>query len=395
MQAASPPKTPKNRPRRGIVVALTVLASVLAFVAVFSIWANRQLLETDNWVDTSSKLLEDEAIRSELANFITDELYANVDVQGELEAALPPDLKGLAGPAAGGIRQLVDELANEALQRPAVQTAWEGINRTTHEELLALVENGSGDGVTLDLGSIVTQIGDQAGLDVADKLPPDVGQLEVLPPEKLTQARDVVNLLKNLALWTTTVALLLFALAVYLARGWRREALRAVGFSFIVVGIAVSVVRGLAGNAVVASLASTASVEPAVRDTYEIGTSLLADGAGAMLFYGIVIVLGAWLAGPTGVAQRARRGLAPFMERSEIAYGTLLAILLLLFWWSPTEGFRRLGFAILIIVLLALGWEVLRRQTRREYPDETWDKGTERWRGAAQSLLDRRKHGDG
>ena len=49
------------------------------------------------------------------------------------------------------------------------------------------------------------------------------------------------------------------------------------------------------------TLASTDAVKPAVTDTYDIGTSLLSDGAGAMAFYWIVIVLGAWLAGPGGL----------------------------------------------------------------------------------------------
>ena len=34
---------------RKLPSALTVFASVLAFLAIFSLWANRQLLDTDNW----------------------------------------------------------------------------------------------------------------------------------------------------------------------------------------------------------------------------------------------------------------------------------------------------------------------------------------------------------
>ncbi len=55
---------------------------------------------------------------------MVDELYTNVDVQAELAAALPPRLQPLAGPAAAGLRQLTDRLANEALQRPRVQAAY-------------------------------------------------------------------------------------------------------------------------------------------------------------------------------------------------------------------------------------------------------------------------------
>ena len=377
------------RSHRGLVAALIVVASLIAFLAVFSIWAKRQVLETDSWVETSTELLEDEAIRDQLSIFITDTIYANVDVQGELEERLPPDLKPLAGPAAGGLRELIQRGADEALQRPRVQQAWETINRAAHTKLIEVVEEDSDEPVTIDLGDIVAQVGSQAGIDVAGKLPPDAGQIEVLPADELTTARQVVDLIEGLAVVLTLLALALFALAIYLARGWRRQALRTVGFAFIAVGIAVALARSLAGDMVVDALASTASVEPAVDDTWEIGTSMLREGAGAMVFYGILIVLGAWLAGPTGVARAARAEIAPLLTSRGSAYAVLAALLLLLFWWAPTEGFRRLPISIIIIATFVIGLEFLRRQTVREFPDATWEKGKERWRERGDALRSR------
>ena len=395
MEAASSRNAEPAPPRRRkLVVALIGFAALLGFVSTFAIWVNRQLLETDNWVQTSSELLEDEAIRTELATFMVDTLFTNVNVQAELEQRLPKDLKPLAGPAAGGIRQLTDDLANEALQRPRVQQAWETINRAAHQNLITVVEEDTGEPVTIDVGTIVEQVGSEAGLDVADKLPPEAGQIEVIPADKLDTARKIVNLLEELAFWLTALALLLFALAVYLAQGWRREALRGIGFAFIVMGIAVAAARGLAGDYVVETLATTASLEPAVSDAWTISTSLLSAGAGALIIYGIAIVIGAWLAAPGAVATAVRRALTPVMETRMIGYGALLALLLVLFWWSPTEGFERLAPSLVIIVLFVAGFEALRHQAVREFPDETWEKGTERWRGAADSLADRLKGGD-
>jgi hypothetical protein len=99
-----------------------------------------------------------------------------------------------------------------------------------------------------------------------------------------------------------------------------------------------------------------------------------------MIFYGVFIVLAAWLAGPTGIAKSVRRFLAPAMENRAVAYGLMTAILLVLFWWSPTEGFKRLPISILIIVGFVAAFEVLRRQTVREFPGETWDQAAERLR---------------
>src|SRR5918996_6139016 len=103
---APPGRSAPARQHRGVVFALIAVASLIGFLSVFAVWANRQLLETDTWVDTSTQLLEDEDVRDQVAFFMVDSLYANVDVQAELEQALSPRLQPLAGPAAAGLREL-------------------------------------------------------------------------------------------------------------------------------------------------------------------------------------------------------------------------------------------------------------------------------------------------
>ncbi len=52
-----------SRPRRGIVTALVVLASVILLFGIFAVWAKRQALDTNEWTNTSSELLQQETIR--------------------------------------------------------------------------------------------------------------------------------------------------------------------------------------------------------------------------------------------------------------------------------------------------------------------------------------------
>ena len=92
--------------RRALPLTVITIGSVLAFLAIFAIWANRQLLDTDNWTDTSTQLLEDDEIRGQLSIYLIDQLYENVDVQAELADTLPPRLQPLAGPAAGAFQDL-------------------------------------------------------------------------------------------------------------------------------------------------------------------------------------------------------------------------------------------------------------------------------------------------
>ncbi len=66
--------------------------------------------------------------------------------------------------------------------------------------------------------------------------------------------------MRSLALILPLLVVAMFALAVYLARGRRRQTLIEVGAAFVGAGLAVVVVRGIAGSKVVDSLATTEAV---------------------------------------------------------------------------------------------------------------------------------------
>ena len=363
--------------RRRLPLVLIVVASLLAFLAIFAVWANRQLLDTDNWTDTSSQLLEHDAVKEQLSIFLVGQLYANVDVAGRIEAVLPPRAAPLAGTVAGGLKGALEEGVERLLARPRAQQLWEDANRAAHTRFLQVVEDEGevvsteGGDVTLDLKALLGASQEEVGVGgrVADRLPEDAAQLTVLHSDELGLAQDLVDLLKTLAWVLVGLALGLYALAIFLARGWRREALRATGIGFAFAGLTVLVIRPFAGDALTDALAKTDSVKPAIEATWSIGTSLLQEAAAAVLAYGVVMFLAAWLAGPTGLAVASRRALAPYLRDPRYAYGGLAAIVLLLLAWGPTPATRKPLGALLLIALLAAGVEVLRRQTAREHPD--------------------------
>src|SRR5215210_7011667 len=94
------------------------------------------MLDTNHWTSASSQMLERPVVRARVAAFLVDELYDNVDVQGEIRNALPLRAQPLAGPAAGALRSFAERGANELLSRPRAQAAWEDANRTAHELLV-------------------------------------------------------------------------------------------------------------------------------------------------------------------------------------------------------------------------------------------------------------------
>jgi hypothetical protein len=390
----SEPRSDPSRSRRRIAIALIILASVIGFFSVFALWIKRQALETETWTRTSSQLLENEEIRDAVADFLVTQLYAHVDVEGQIERRFPPDLKGLAGPASGGLRQAATAGAQRALEQPRVQQAWENANRAAHENLILLLDDdlpgvsAGGGVVTLDLRTILAQIGAQVGIggNLADKLPPDAAQIEILQADELEEAQEATQLLRTLAWFLTALTLVLYGIAIIINRGRRRETLRSVGIAFIVVGILVLFAHRIAGGAVVDALTGTAASEGPAQATWDIATSLLLATGQAIVGYGIVIMLAAWLAGPSAAATWVRRGATPYLRQPRFAYGGLVILLAVIFWWNPTEATRRLPTSLLLIALLALGTELLRRQVIREFPDHvtTWSP-----EGTAQRLADR------
>ena len=371
------PSAETPRKRRTLPIALLILATLIGITSVLALWVKRQALETETWTELSTELLEDEPIRNAVSDFIVNTIYENVDVQGEIAGALPPRAQVLAAPVAGGLRQLATRATQEALQQPKVQALWEDANRAAHERLIALLDDEgkfvstTGGEVTLDLTAIVGSVASTVGIgeNVADKLPPGAAAIPIMDSDELDAAQKGVKVLRTLAWFLTVLALVLFGLAIYLARGWKREMLRAVGFSFILMGAVALLARSLGGDAVTSALAESSAAETPVLNTWNIGTSLLHETAQSLIIYGVVAVIAAWLAGPTRVATSIRYELAPYLRQKRFAYGGLAVILVLLFWWNPVVATDRLLPSLALIVILAIGVEALRRSVVREFPD--------------------------
>jgi hypothetical protein len=376
--AASSPEV-AGHPHRWLVRTLIGLATLLGIVAIFAVWANRQLLDTKYWASTNTKLIESPPIREEVASYLTEQLYANVDVAGELKNELPSELKPLAAPAAGALKDVVEKGINLLLERPRVQQLWSKANQVTHAEFVRLVENKGtvvklpgGGAVVLDLRPMLTEVAEKVGAptSLVNKIPPKVAQLRIVTSKQLNTMQNAVNLLRSLALVLPLLAVAMFALAVYLARGRRRQTLIAVGFAFIAAGLVVVVVRGIVGNKVVDSLATTEAVKPAAEAAWSIGTSVLSDIAWSTVLIGIPVILAGMLAGPTQSATSLRRLMAPYLrDRPDITFGALALLLLLLFAWGPIVATKTLTGIAIIIVLAVFGTEMLRRETAREFPD--------------------------
>ena len=111
--------------------------------------------------------------------------------------------------------------AEKLLETSTAQNLWKDANRAAHEQLLAVLENKKEaveteeGNVSLNLGSLVTNLADQVGIGekLAEKLPADAGEVTILRSDQLKTAQDIAVAIKGLAL--------ILSLLTLLCSGWR------------------------------------------------------------------------------------------------------------------------------------------------------------------------------
>jgi hypothetical protein len=97
---------------------------------------------------------------------------------------------------------------------------------------------------------------------------------------------------------------------------------------------------------------------------------LLVTVASSAIAFGILLVIGAWLAGPTHPAMALRREASPYLrEHRGGAYAAAAVVWVALIGLAPIAAFRKPVGILLFAVLFAVGTEILRRQALREFPE--------------------------
>jgi hypothetical protein len=496
-----------------VVWSLIVLASVLLVFSITANWVQRELLDTDQVASTTDEIVEDEDVQEALAIYSVDQLYANVDVQGEIEDRLPSGAEALAAPVAAATRQLALNVAQRALASPQVQDLVSSAVSRAHDQFVSLIEDEgefvstTGGEVTLEYGSVVADLAARLGVDPATiskvqsfvqefstdlkqgltaaqteiksaretlsqvqagELSPELqqnlqtlrksaaelqgkvasleekikgvqgsvpaplqsgveklagrlsdldsrlvalqdqistvlkdpsqanvealdgalaslqarvttllgrqvvqnpGELVLMDSSQLDGVQTLVGALRNLGFVLPLLVLFLYVGALYLAKGWRRQALIAAGGGILIATLLVLLARRLIGSEV-DSLASSETVQPAITSVWDILADGLRQRALFILVIGLAFVGWGLLAGPGRRAVAVRRFLAPYLGDQPVVVYSVVAVLFLL-WLAFMPGINNLG-QVLVIVLLAVlavvGIEVLRRQTAREFP---------------------------
>jgi hypothetical protein len=371
-------KAPSASERRWLPVTLVVIATVIAVLSAVTTWVRVQALDTDQWVSISNELLDEPEVTEALSLYITDQLFTQVDVAGELESLLPEDFSGLAGPIAGALRGPATDGVERILESDQFATLWERANRAAHETMVNILRDetrlestSTADGtVTLDLGEVVTNVGAKIGIPQAalDRLPDDVGTITIFESDELASVQDGVRVLDFLSWFLFLVVVALYALAVYLARDRRPRMLRTVGLGLIIGGITVLLARGIAIRIGVNAVVDDSTKRPLAALVAGVATELLRQIGWSGIIYGVLIIGFAALLGDHRWAVAIRRGLAH--TSNGLIAGGVAAVLLLLFWWSPGRALDRWVTALTLIALLIGAGITLTKRIRDEFPTE-------------------------
>ena len=317
---AAPPEKPAHkrvpRWRRILVVVFLVLGCVLAPLSVFAVWTKGTLLSTDQYVDTIAPLAEDPVVTDRIAARSVEALFENVDVDAKITEVLPEQAAVIAPAVSQAVQNLARDVVERFLSSDAFQTLWRELNRRAHTQVQALL---TGEGGRVVNGQVVVQLGpvvekvrtrlEGLGLDIFDDLEESgeraSNQFVLFQSEDIETVQGGVDFLQKLAVLLPILTLLFLAAAVALSGDRRRTLVRAglgLAFSMAILLIAFNLLRGVfvdvfrpegreAGGAVYDQLLSFLRL--AVRSLFALG---------------VVVAIGAWIAGPGRFATRTREG---------------------------------------------------------------------------------------
>lgn len=304
----------RGRGRRRLGRVFLVIGAVLAPITMTSLFVRNIVLDTDRYVETVSPLGSDPAIRAAAVTRITDTLMGAIDVQSIVENRLPGPLQVIATPVETAIRTTVSDTADQILASEQFSTIWDAANRIAHANIRSLltesrvIELPNGR-LVIDLTAVVAEVRAllvDRGLDFFAPIPITqlTAGLELFDAEALQEAQTAVRIMRTVVWVLVVLTLVCFVAAIALATD-RRKAVAHVGAA-LAIGTALLVTAVNIGRQVMLG-SLPASVDPdAAAAAFDILTRFFRQALRTVFGLGLVLVVAAWIAGPSGLAGRLR-----------------------------------------------------------------------------------------
>lgn len=281
------------------MVFALALAVLVGTVAIVSLWANNQLLDTGGWVSVSGRMLESREVRNRIGTFLGERLVA--ETESRLDAAGEEAEAERMVPL---MRSRESQLGQKVTTTARFRAIWLEANRIGHRQLLAVLdeEGGAGRGaVVIDLTPALRQLAQVLGVDLraygvrivkpGALVRPGSARIQVLQAGELHQAREAVRLVRGLTLPAVLITLGLYLLALWLGRRRLPAALVGVGLAFAATGGLALLVRSITGHEIVDKLLTRGADRAAAEAAWGVASSEIADLAGWAIGIGAVLTL--------------------------------------------------------------------------------------------------------
>ncbi|MEX0767575.1 MAG: hypothetical protein WD029_03795 [Microthrixaceae bacterium] len=304
----------RSRRSRGILsVSLLVLGALLLPLATLTVWTRNQLLDTDRYVQTVAPLSEDPAVIDALTTRISTAIENELDIEALVRKQLPDNLQILAAPISAGTDGVVTTVTSKALKSKKFDSFWVTANKEAHAALVALLTGKQGKVVDTENGKIVISLGPliaevlkdvdkKFGLDLSAKIPAEKIDIKftILDSPQLASLQSLVKLLNSLTWVLAVLAVGCFLGAIFVAPDRRKGVLR-VGVGVVVSMALTLVALSLVRSAYLASLPKGVNIAAATA-IFETLTRFVLQAFRTLFAIGVVLLLAAWIAGPSAAA---------------------------------------------------------------------------------------------
>ncbi len=323
----------KLRRTRGVLSVIGVLLSCLLLLAtVLGVWARRSFLRTDIFAERAGDLIDDPAVQTALALYLSEQVNRLIDAESLLEDALPDRAQVLAVPLSNAVESFVADQVNTFVASERFAELWKAAVRGAHERAIALLEGDSevvqaeDDHIVINLlpviNGILATIGEQdpeifgrtvdlptvsvddvpeeareriseaLGIDLDD----DFGTFTVYDDGALSAAQEVVRLADKFVWVLVVLTPLVMAGTIALSARRRRTVLQ------LSLGVAVTMVLlrrlVLLFEEELLELVRIETNRPAVAATSDAFLDPLLDGALWVGLLALLVVFVAWVTGP-------------------------------------------------------------------------------------------------
>ncbi|QYJ04830.1 hypothetical protein KUV85_03865 [Nocardioides panacisoli] len=293
-----------------------VLAVVLVPLSVTGWWLRSTLTETDDFVATVAPLAEEPAVRSAVADLLTERIMEGLDGVDPLPRAaealeargVPPELARVLSLLAEPLRERLDERVSRAahslVASEAFADSWASANEVAHTELVAvleddsdLVELGADQTVSVPVSTLLETLRArlvEGGVPGADRIEVADASFAIGSVEQLEKAQTGYDVLRRWGLLLPWACAGLLLAGVALARDRRRAVIRFAGGSLavlllLVLGLSVGreqVLGGLPPGASAAGEAVLEVVAARLRTVARLGIVVMALVVGTALVTG-------------------------------------------------------------------------------------------------------------